>query len=670
MIDPMERASSALFGKTARATGLGQGRTWDIAMAGSSAPGRPPQSTGNIVHLQPVWAGQRAVRENGTEVHAGTEPVARSYGAAVHVLRPFRHLLAGDVLELGSDGGETAHFLARQARRVVAVRRTADAARCVTEACHDAPHVLAVTDDLFRPMGQAGFDAVVLIEPQESLWSDGAPQGRERLPAILARARGHLRPGGVLIVAIDNRLALRHLAGRGEVAGEPVPLSLEGLTRPDGIVLPGRGELRAMLAGTGLPHQDWWFPFPDHRAPLTLIAERGLAPGSGLDVSALITPTAPFDPLQSPRATFSVQRAWGAAVENALVADLANAFVVACSDRPLAPATALALHYGHPRRPEFEKEVRFEAAAGAIKVHRRSLYGGPRSRQGVVNRFPNERFQHGRYWPQVLQTLLGRPGWSPAEIAAWAAVWQRAVQSAFGLAQAPTLATELPGHAIDAIPRNLLVGAQASVFIDAEWDCGRRVTFAWLLVRGLLEVLQQTIDCAEPVPGTDLGLGGLIVSVAAALGHDLGPEEFRRALDLERGLQSTIAGRPVPLAPEAVAAARLHVRSERFAELVRVEGALAEAKAAHRALQAEHARLKGRLATVEQEMLRGRLRTDRELRALRRQCGAGDAAGTGLRDDLVSSLVPPAAPPHGDPEPRPVGWRVRLGRWVLTRSAG
>lgn len=676
-------------------------------MAGSSAPRPSPQAPGNIVLLQPGRAGQQAgtaaddgnrdgilhdgILHDGIPAEAG--PAARSYGAAVHVLRPFRPLLVGDVLELGSDGGEAAHFLAQQARRVVAVRRTREAARRVTEACPGAPNVLAVTDALFHRMGRADFDAVVLTEPQASLWCAGAPEGRERLPAILARARGHLRPGGVLILAIDNRFALRHLAGRGEVAGESVPLSLEGLTRPDGMVLPGRGELRAILAGAGLPHQDWWFPFPDHRAPLTLIAERGLAPGTGLDVSALIAPTAPFDPRGGPHATFSVQRAWGAAVENALVADLANAFVVACSDRPLAPATTLALHYGHPRRPEFEKEVRFEAASGAIEVHRRSLYGGPRSREGVVNRFPSERFQDGRYWPQVLQTLLGQPGWSPAEVAAWADVWQSAVQSAFGLARAPTLATELPGHAIDAIPRNLLVGARASVFIDAEWDCGRPVPFGWLLVRGLLEVLQGAVDCAPPAPGTDLGLDALIVAVAAALGHALGPEELRQALDLERGLQSAIAGRPVPVDRETVAAAQLHVRSAGLEELVRVEQALAEATGAHRALLAEHARLKRRLACVEQEMLRGRLRADRELRALRLRWAERDAAGP--RDGPAPDPAPPSrAPPAGaspdrpesSPEPlpellpeplaepstipAPAGWRARLGRWAQALSAG
>lgn len=155
-------------------------------------------------------------------------------------------------------------------------------------------------------------------------------------------------------------------------------------------------------------------------------------------------------------------------------------------------------------------------------------------------------------------------------------------------------------------------------------------------------------------------MSALIITIAAALGHNLGPEEFRQALDLERGLQSTIAGQPIALDSETVAAARLHVRSEGPAEPARLEQALAKTRDAHGALLAEQARLKSRIATVEQEMLHGRLRTDRELRVLRLRCGERDAAPL---------PTPSLAPPQKDPEPKPVSWRVRLGRWVLTLSA-
>ena len=475
-----------------------------------------------------------------------TAPPVRQHATGTNVLRPFAHLLTGSVLSAGDGSPDLPALLADTAASVTVLADGAAHARAIADACRDLAHLRARPIDGLADAER--FDAVVLIDPARSAWGAATEPGPDRLGHLIATARARLRPGGTLLVGVENAASLSHLSGGAEIPAVPGLLSLEARTRPDGVTLPTRRSLRDLLRGLGLAHQAWWFPFPALRWPLTLIAERGVAGDAGFDAGALAAAAAPFDPDRPPTTRISLQRAWGPVALAGLAGDLAPAFVVAASDAPLPPDTRLAVHLGHRRRPAFEKCVTFAATPAGILVTRTPLYpdrgaARPEARVGAVtNRFPDEPFVPGPSWQASLQAILARDGWTVAEIAAWAAVWRDAVRDLHAEGRDLDLDTRLPGEAIDAIPRNLLHHAGRPVFIDAEWDLGAPLAFGHLMTRALINALTDVEACAAPEASVEPTLLVLVREIARALGLPLGDDALSGYLLRESRFQSAVSG--------------------------------------------------------------------------------------------------------------------------------
>jgi hypothetical protein len=377
------------------------------------------------------------------------------------VLRPFVACLTGTVLVL------RAHFDGHAAAL-----------------CPAAASVVITADGADIP-ASAGFDAVVLTE---LLPQPGAAHGTDRLQATIVWGRARLRPGGRLILSVDNALSLHRLAAGSETPGLEGFPSLEGRPRPDGYQLPTRSGLERSLRAFGLVHQAWWFPFPDRHAPLSLLSERGLARPCGFDPGALALAAA-SDPTGAGAMLFSPQRAWTPVADQGLIGDLAPAFVVLASETPLPPDETVAIHVGFRRRPEFERLVTFAMTGSGIEVCRTPLNPGLVGRvEEVRNLFPAETYVPGPLWSTLLDRRCAQDGWCPDGVASWAVEWRDTVSRHFAAGAEMAIDTILPASALDAIPKNLVSGDHRA-FIDLEWDLGVPLDAGHLALRGLVNAL-------------------------------------------------------------------------------------------------------------------------------------------------------------------------------------
>ncbi|GJE59733.1 hypothetical protein [Methylobacterium trifolii] len=488
--------------------------------------------------------------------------------APTNSLHPFRALLRGSILVVGACPADLTAGLGDDAASVTRL---------------DGGSALA--DD-------ARFDVVLLLDPTRTPWFGAPGPASDRLDASLARARALLRPGGRLLVAIENALSLRHLAGGGEVAAASDLFSLEGRLRPDGFRLPSRLELRDRLARLGLTHQDWWFPFPDPDRPLSLIAERALAT-PGFDPSVLAASGPSSDPDLPDHGAFSLQHAWAGIARAGLMGDLAPGFLVLASDDALPEDARLALHFGLRRRQEFEKVVTFATEAAGIAITREPLHPGLTPLVGTVgNGFPDEPFVPGRLWQTELEALLACDGWTAGDIADWAQVWCTAVQARYADGSTLDATTRLPGTAIDAIPRNLLLHDGQPVFIDCEWDLGAPLEFGHLLLRALLNAFTDVEVCGRPGPGVETTLLFLVRAVSQALGVLLDDDAITRHLAAEDRFQWAVSGLEQGRTLNDLAAAHVRMRTllaDRLAERERAAQHFEAQSAALFAAQARHA---------------------------------------------------------------------------------
>jgi hypothetical protein len=347
-----------------------------------------------------------------------------------------------------------------------------------------------------------------------------------------------LNPNGSLYLAIENQLGLKYFAGYPEDHLGVRMASIEDQYRQDTVVTFGRKELGDRLASAGLPHHEWWFPFPDYKLPTTLISERGIT--SQLDVGSLTASSASADPQRPSDTTFALGAAWRVVARNGLAGELANSFMVRASLASAEATQDLAWHFGTDRQAEFAKVVKFSEEEGQIRVTRTAL--SPATGQSEYRMTATEEeFRPGSPWLDELAPRLGVPGWRAADVAAWAERWWDALLAAANPAELNAKAV-IPGEFMDAVPRNLLVSGGESKFIDLEWESRSPLELGRVMFRGLYDSLNSLEAAAKPNQSIDPTIGALIHEVSNRLGLPLDLGEIRAYWREEALFQETVNG--------------------------------------------------------------------------------------------------------------------------------
>ena len=428
-----------------------------------------------------------------------------------NLLRPFADRIAGRrVLEVGAGCGAISRYLGELAAgpgggTIVALessRRRAGIARLRTE---DLPAVQVVCDDLFRFVPEHPFDVVVIVGVLEyaRLFQDAAV-GPEQ--ALLTRLNGFLRPGGLMLLAIENQLGLKYLAGVPEDHLGQSYYGIENRYGADTPVTFGRRELDGMLRQAGFVSRQAYLPFPDYKMPSVVISPPGLS-HSGFNAGSLVAEVVAL----GEDTLFALQAAWPVVAKNGLLEDLANSFlIVATTDGPGMPepdADVLAWHYTTGRGYPFSKETQFVANTIAgdvatrddIKVVRAALFPRPMDLEVPIDfQLETERYLPHETWWFRLVNILGRRGWTLTELVAWSRVWLDAFCARAG--GCPLLADELvAGSLVDATPFNLIVRDGCDpVFIDQEWHMKPQLPLGFIAVRSLRVSICKIAHIARP----------------------------------------------------------------------------------------------------------------------------------------------------------------------------
>lgn len=439
-----------------------------------------------------------------------------------NALRPLAPLLQGRVLEVGAGCGALTRFLGESGAKVHALEASPARAAVARQRTRDLPNVTVICDRVEDIAFAEPFDVITLIGAQAYTRVPGADG--DYLAPVLACLKAKLKPGGVLILADDNRLGLKYFAGAAE-AGSGRPFDgLNDFQAGEGAPTTGRRELAGRIADAGFVDASWYYPFPDYRLPTTVLSGAGLQPAS----AGVFTPLfagSNFEDLLKPRpATFSLEQAWGVVARNGLAEDLANAFVVVCrapGRSPKREEAALAWHYTVDRHPAFAKVARFERDAEGGLVVRRSTLEQATAPEGPVRLvLEDETFFQGPLWSSELGQVLNQPGWTADAVAAWLRFWINRLLAEAGIGPGADLrVTEVPGRLLDAMPFNLVVGPDGrSHFIDLEWEHERPISVLYLAYHALNKSLIRTTTCAAPARDRHLLVNLLIRDVLREVG--------------------------------------------------------------------------------------------------------------------------------------------------------
>jgi len=462
-------------------------------------------------------------------------------------LQPFRELLRGHVLAIGSSIGPVARFLADCGADLHAVEPDFTQAALTAARCRDLERVrVYVADPAGGFPGANLYDVIVATAPA----GPSVP-----VESYLDGLRRALGPGGLLIIAANNSLGMSSIAGA----------SVRRLTAGGGWQL-SKTAIDEVFAPAGFKHVLFFGSFPDCDFSRLMVG-----PGWSAKLpDGLETILSAYDGCGPPGAGgLGRETLWKLILDNGLLAHLSNSFIIAASLKPL-PATFGSERlrvYSTRRRKHFAKASIFREERGELAVSRRPLFSGIEPPPNSLFRLRSyqEPYFAGTSYLSGLQQILNREAWQPEEIVAWARPWldllnaKASDETFLGYIGGQARLRVLPPIYVDCIPANIRVSTKGELFpIDFEYEAVAPIPLKFVVFRGLYQAL-SAVSAASP-PETAFGnIADLVLEIMRLACVPLDEYELRNCIRIEAALQDSVAATPISATEGGLRTSRLRV---------------------------------------------------------------------------------------------------------------
>jgi SAM-dependent methyltransferase len=233
------------------------------------------------------------------------------------------------VLEVGAGCGAITGLLTERAGRVLANEKFLTRGEVIARRYADRPNLEILVGGLDAIELDRQVDTVVCIGVWEyaGVFLESDPEHRyvEPFRRFLATLRQLVRPGGRLLLAIENKLGVQYLAGAEEDhLHHGVLAGVEGYPDYAGARTFSRREIRGFLEAAGFGDPRFYLPFPDYKLP-SLVLREDAAARLGLHASEL----GALIPWHRPRLPLiNEMLLTRALLDEGLLASFANSFVV------------------------------------------------------------------------------------------------------------------------------------------------------------------------------------------------------------------------------------------------------------------------------------------------------------------------------------------------------
>ena len=171
---------------------------------------------------------------------------------------------------------------------------------------------------------------------------------------MLKRAKSFLKPGGKLIIAIENKYGVKYFAGATEDHSGRVFDGLENYTAVERVRTFSRKTLEKMLREAGFDKNDFYYPMPDYKLPNEIYSERHM-PSFGSIRNACVSYDRDRYELIDERLLFD------SLCEDGMFGDFANSFLVISEEEPEEGFERTEVEYAkynRMRAPQFQISTR------------------------------------------------------------------------------------------------------------------------------------------------------------------------------------------------------------------------------------------------------------------------------------------------------------------------
>lgn len=180
----------------------------------------------------------------------------------------------GTLLEIGSGCGAVTGLFCRKVKHVTAIdlSKRRSMVNVTRNAAYDNLTVMLGNFEDIRLSEK--FDYVTLIGVFE--YSICYINSSNPFMDMLERAKSFLKPGGKLMIAIENKYGLKYFAGATEDHSGRNFDGLENYVAVDRVRTFSKGTLERMLKDAGFTKNDWYYPMPDYKLPEEIYSDWNL----------------------------------------------------------------------------------------------------------------------------------------------------------------------------------------------------------------------------------------------------------------------------------------------------------------------------------------------------------------------------------------------------------
>lgn len=258
------------------------------------------------------------------------------------------------LLEVGAECGALTGLFCRKTARVVALEVSEEDA-AVNRARNGSYPNLTIRTGAFDSMEiEEKFDYVTLIGVLATAGNNS--NSKDPYMDLLKKAKACLKPGGRLILAIENKYGLKYFAGAAEDHTGRCFDGLENYVAAGNVRTFSHKMLDRMLTEAGFVRNQFYYPTPDDKLPSEIYSDRCL-PSFG----SIRYPSIAYD--RNRYELIDERLAFDSICQDDMFGEFANAFLVISDSEPPVSAeqTVIYAKYNRQRAPEYQLATKIVA---------------------------------------------------------------------------------------------------------------------------------------------------------------------------------------------------------------------------------------------------------------------------------------------------------------------
>jgi len=303
----------------------------------------------------------RRFRDNPDLEPPSDEYRFKSWAEEYH-LSPIRHNLLkwypfysdGCALEVGAGCGALTGLLCDRLKEVVALEYSSSRALVTAQRNSNRSNLEVIVGGLQDFECERQFDYIAVIGVLE--YAGAFYVGKDPYGAFLTKLRSMLKPNGRLILAIENKIGLKYIAGAPEDHGGRVFDSIYNYPSQCEARTFCKKELKHLLEAAGFIGMRWYYPLPDYKMPQVVLSDEITI--SDLDSLWSLFPTRRRGHVS--REVLSERRFGKTVADAGLFGELANSFLVVAGSEDIVDDFRCLRFNGadRNRKPELRTNVR------------------------------------------------------------------------------------------------------------------------------------------------------------------------------------------------------------------------------------------------------------------------------------------------------------------------